>query len=210
MRILAHRGMWTTEKEKNTLVALKRALDNGYGFETDIRDYQGELVISHNIADVSSIKVQEILEYYEKIGSDVQLALNVKADGIQGLLEDLLKRYQLDNYFLFDMSVPELVVNCNRGLTFYTRHSDIEDTCVLYDKASGVWLDSFFEDDWLTKDVIMRHLHNNKPVCIVSPELHQKNYEKVWNMMAECNLQRNQLVSLCTDIPEKAKEYFGL
>lgn len=33
MKIIAHRGYWKTESEKNTMTALTRAVENGYGFE---------------------------------------------------------------------------------------------------------------------------------------------------------------------------------
>lgn len=35
MKIIAHRGFWKTESEKNTMKAIQRAIDSGYGFETD-------------------------------------------------------------------------------------------------------------------------------------------------------------------------------
>ncbi|UVV76362.1 hypothetical protein NXW84_21120 [Bacteroides fragilis] len=50
MEIIAHRGFWNKESEKNTLTAIKRAIDNGYGFETDYRDNNGTIVISHQYA----------------------------------------------------------------------------------------------------------------------------------------------------------------
>lgn len=210
MKMIAHRGYWKTAEEKNSIGALYRALDAGYGFETDLRDYCGRLVISHNIADESCTSAEKIFEYYHNRECAVQLALNVKADGIQDLLEKLLEKYSITNYFLFDMSVPEQVVNKNRGITFYTRHSDIEESCVLYEHAAGVWLDSFYDDEWLTEDVIHRHIDAGKPVCIVSPELHQKPQGRVWKMLKDCCLHKSELVSLCTDIPDNAKEYFGL
>ncbi len=36
MLILAHRGIWKDEREKNTLPALKRALSEGFGIETEV------------------------------------------------------------------------------------------------------------------------------------------------------------------------------
>ena len=50
MKILAHRGAWNTSDEKNTVLAIKRAFCHGWGIETDVRDYCGKLVISHDIA----------------------------------------------------------------------------------------------------------------------------------------------------------------
>ena len=50
MQILAHRGRWRSPSEKNSEGAFRAALSAGYGIETDIRDFDGRLVISHDPA----------------------------------------------------------------------------------------------------------------------------------------------------------------
>ena len=45
IEILAHRGFWKREGEKNTKVAFERAFDNGFGIETDLRDVKGEIIV---------------------------------------------------------------------------------------------------------------------------------------------------------------------
>lgn len=208
MKIIAHRGMWENIQEKNSLNALKRALDAGYGFETDLRDYKGKLVISHNIADQSCAEAEEIFRYYMENKYSEELALNVKSDGIQSLVEELLNKYHIEDYFMFDMSIPEQVVYNDRHILYYTRHSDIENQCVLYQEAMGVWLDSFYNDEWLTQDIIEAHIKDGKRVCIVSAELHGKDYTKMWDMLKRTGLYRSQMITLCTDVPNKAKEFF--
>ena len=55
MKILSHRGYWKTAEEKNTATAMHRSFSLGFGTETDVRDYNGKLVISHDIPDSSAI-----------------------------------------------------------------------------------------------------------------------------------------------------------
>lgn len=208
MNILAHRGLWTKDGEKNTLFALRNALKEGFGLETDIRDCEGKLVISHNAAEENSPLAEELFSIYKASGCDATLALNVKADGIQPLLTPLLEKYAIQNYFLFDMSVPEMVVNAENDLTFYTRHSDIERECVLYEKSVGVWMDSFYSDAWLTAEAIQKHLAAGKRVCLVSPELHGRPYQPFWKMFKDSHLEQCEYVSLCTDKPIEARGYF--
>lgn len=210
MKIVAHRGVWKKEDEKNTLESLKRALDMGWGIETDLRDYKGELVISHNIADEKCEKAEELFKYYFEHGHEESLALNVKADGIQPLLKKLLEKYQINNYFLFDMSIPEMVVNKREKLTFFTRHSDIEEKCVLYEDAQGVWLDSFYEENWLTEEILERHLKDGKKICIISPEIHGYDATDYWDLLKQPRYVVNDNVMLCTDVPVEAKEFLGL
>ena len=50
------------KNEQNKLVAFKRAINSGFGIETDIRDFNGKLVISHSLPDTNSIKLSELLK----------------------------------------------------------------------------------------------------------------------------------------------------
>ncbi|MDR1148515.1 MAG: hypothetical protein LBK66_07780 [Spirochaetaceae bacterium] len=58
MNIIGHRGFWITESEQNTEAAFRRALENGFGIETDFRDCGGNLVISHDPALGGSLPVK--------------------------------------------------------------------------------------------------------------------------------------------------------
>lgn len=206
MKILAHRGYWEQPQEKNSYAALEGALRHGFGFETDIRDYCGRLVVSHNIADESCFDFEKALEAYSKMKSSAYLALNVKADGIQTLLKRLLDKHKITNYFVFDMSVPEQVVYEKQKFKFFTRQSDIEKQCVQYDQAEGVWLDAFYDDGWLNASNVRAHLDRGKKVCIVSPELHQRDYQDFWHKIGA--LKESPQLMLCTDRPEEARRYF--
>ena len=93
-------------------------------------------------------------------------------------------------------------------LVYYTRHSDIEHECVLYAKAAGVWMDSFYSDTWLTAEAVHRHLEAGKRVCLVSPELHSRPYHVFWQMIKQNGFERSDRVALCTDKPLEAREYF--
>lgn len=209
MEIIAHRGLWNSEVEKNSLESLKEAICQGFGIETDIRDFQGKLVISHNIADASCPELESLLEYYRQKECRNRLALNVKADGLQEGLLRLLKAYQIRDYFLFDMSVPEMVSYQKSRLRFFTRNSDIERECVMYPQAAGVWMDTFFEEEWLTEAMVKHHVGEGKEVCIVSPEIHGYGYLPAWDMLKRTGLCKHQGVSLCTDLPKEARRYFG-
>ena len=209
MEILAHRGFWKIPDEKNSLLSIENALKNGWGIETDIRDYAGKLVISHNIATERCIETETVFSYYARQQCDSTLALNVKADGIQELVREELSKYEIENYFLFDMSVPEMVVNAEKHLNYYTRHSDIEENCVMYEDARGVWVDSFWDYAWLKPAVIERHLEAGKDVCIVSPELHGKDYNPIWKMLKDSKIYQSDYLKLCTDIPDLAAIFFA-
>ena len=207
MKILAHRGYWQEQNERNTPVALRRALDSGFGFESDIRDYMGELVISHNIADGTCQKAEEVFRWLTEFRDQFCFAINIKADGLKDLLDGLLKKYSVANYFTFDMSVPQMVEYAEMGLTFFTRQSEIEPEPVLYKNAAGVWIDGFWGTDWITEDRLQGHIAQGKKVCLVSPELHQREHLNFWGRLKSFNMDWDQVL-LCTDRPDEAAEYF--
>lgn len=210
MKILAHRGYWQKPEEKNTLGALKSALEHGYGFESDLRDYAGQLAVSHDMATLSSPAAEDVIANLAGYGDAYTFAVNIKADGLGDLLANLLDKYHVSNYFLFDMSVAQMVYFAERKFRFYTRHSDVETVPVLYRQAAGIWLDSFYDTAWPTPWVIREHLRRGKEVCLVSPELHQREPLPVWQTLKEQGFQTEPGLLLCTDRPDKARDFFGL
>ena len=208
MIVLSHRGYWKTLIEKNQPISFEKSFSLGFGTETDIRDYKGELVISHDIADANSILVKDIFEIYNKYDNTLLLALNIKADGLQVKLKELLEEYKIENYFVFDMSVPDGLGYLKHKIKTFTRESEYEKFPSFYDEACGVWLDEF-QGHWINKEVIEKHIKNNKQICIDSPDLHKREYEKEWQhyKKIEKELGVNNMM-ICTDFPEIAKEFF--
>jgi len=84
MIIISHRGYWLDETEKNSLAAFNRSFSLGFGTETDVRDWDGKLVISHDPANSESLSLEQLLKLYLQYPSKPTLALNIKADGLQG------------------------------------------------------------------------------------------------------------------------------
>ena len=197
MQILAHRGLWYNEEERNSLDAFERAFMNGYGIETDIRDYRGKLVISHDIPNDDSIELSVVLKKYVEYGSKGWLALNVKSDGLQTSLQRLIDEYGIEKYFVFDMSVPEQVVYNKRKIPYFTRQSELEKNPVLYEESLGVWMDEW-EENWITKVCVEQHLKSGKMVSIISPEIHGRDPEFLLNELKGLN---SESLFICTDKP---------
>ncbi|MDT9338048.1 hypothetical protein VV11_000665 [Trichodesmium erythraeum 21-75] len=88
MKFLSHRGFWKTKKEQNTLVAFKKSFMDGFGCELDIRDCEGQLVISHDLPTKPYLLLETVFQNYKNINCDVPIAINIKADGLQILLKE--------------------------------------------------------------------------------------------------------------------------
>ena len=197
--IIAHRGYWKKDDEKNSKIAFERAFDFGYGVETDLRDVKGEIVISHDMPSGSEMTFDSLLQIMD--GRNLPLALNIKADGMSKEIKRLLSKYNHTNYFTFDMSIPEMVVQREEGLRFFTGLSDIVKEPILLKDSSGVWLDSFY-DDWFDKTVIQNLLKKGKDVCIVSPDLHHRTFQEVWRKYDDLSN-----IMICTDFPQEAEGF---
>lgn len=209
MVIISHRGYWEREEEKNTECAFVRAFSSGFGVETDIRDYKGELIVSHDIPDGDCMSVDELFEIYNRMDARHTLALNIKSDGLQNKLKSLLDKHKISNYFVFDMSIPETARYIAQKFNVFARHSEYEKDICFYAESKGVWLDEFCSH-WITDSVIEEHVAKGKSVCLVSPELHNRGYEKEWSQYKKLGKKvGDKKLILCTDFPEKAREFFS-
>lgn len=204
MIILSHRGYWKTANEKNQLTAFKRSFDLHFGTETDLRDHAGKLVISHDIPLGNELSFDEFISVAINTPS-LPLALNIKADGLAESLTRIMKRTPLTDWFVFDMSVPDMRHYLKLNVPVFTRISEIEQHPVCLDRAAGVWLDAF-TTEWYRIEDIKQLLERKVRVCVVSPELHQRDYLPLWQALRV--FVNTDQVLLCTDFPEEAQLFF--
>jgi len=208
MKILCHRGKWIKRVDQNSLESFKRATSSGHGIETDIRDCDGELVISHDAPlKLGSITLIDFLKVYSSSNVKPMLALNIKSDGLHEKLKSVLDRYGVTNYFVFDMSVPDTLAYMRLDMPFAARLSEFEDAGRLLAKAKYVWLDAF-ESEWYTVELIEKLIAQGKCVAIVSPELHKRPHAALW-MKLKTIRDMGQLF-LCTDLINEAEEVFNV
>ncbi len=207
MRVLAHRGWWSTTEEKNSLGAFERAFKLGVGVETDLRDHNGRIVIAHDLPVSEEISLEDFLACYSAADRRLPLALNIKADGLEKELQQVLQTCPGLEYFVFDMSLPATLGYRQAKMPFFTRQSEYEPDPLLYESASGVWVDCF-EHDWYEEQLLAEHLANGKQLCLVSPELHGRDYLSFWALLKRMKFIDNPQLLLCSDYPQQALEFF--
>lgn len=205
IKIIAHRGYWQQEEEKNQQVAFVRAFDHGYGVETDFRDVAGNLVISHDIPAGGEMSAERFFALLK--GRRFPLAINIKSDGLAKMLQALLQKCGIDNYFVFDMSIPDALQYLRLAIPVFSRVSEYEPEPAFYDDIAGVWIDAF-HDIWYSPARIQNYLQDSKSVCLVSPELHGRDPMKLWHLVKQAGLHHEDRLMLCTDFPEKASAFF--
>jgi hypothetical protein len=204
MRILTHRGLWHAKPEQNTPAALRLSFERGWGIETDIRDRDGALVVSHDCPNEASPLLADCWPCWSAMASPERpLALNVKSDGLAAQLAPLVSGLPADSAFFFDMSVPDMRAYLKLGLPVYTRHSDAEPVPAYYPDCAGVWLDAL-DGPWPMEAAICRHLDAGKAVAVVSEELHGRPCDRQWRMLKSFRDEPRVLV--CTDHPSALED----
>lgn len=204
MIVLAHRGWWTRPEERNTEAAFERALAAGFGLELDVRDRDGRLVISHDPPVGSVPDLAALLAMFDRYGRPGPLAINIKSDGLQAPLAQMLAPLAPTDFFVFDMSIPDTLGYLRAGLPVFTRQSEHEPVPALIERAGGVWMDCF-EGDWIEAAAIRAHTGAGRAVALVSPELHRRPHRAAWQAWRPAD---GPGVMLCTDHPAEAREFF--
>jgi len=209
--ILAHRGLWNCSSERNTRSAIFKALEKGFGIETDVRfDRKIGLVVSHDILknEDNILPFEELLIEYKKYNLNSKIAINIKSDGLHFELSNILNKYNIDQYFLFDMSIPDLITGVKYNLNQFIRFSNYEDPYPYSDISKGVWVDNFNSNLPQKSEIINLYKKWNS-VVFVSPELHGLENINYWEFIKSFCKDSKFENMICTDFPYQAYKFFN-
>lgn len=220
MRIFAHRGLWNTKEEKNTLRAMEYALQEGFDLETDIRIWRGNFVIKHDLP-LKDEKVPSLIDLLSilKKYKDNRVAFHFKYNDWKnpGSLEivNMLKPFA-DRVFLFDMSLDYCLTlkeknkNIKVGVSvgdkkYHDAFCDLEDA--LRSEIDIIWADEY--RSFYSRKLIDKCREYKKIVYCISPDLASavdhpralKGYQETWK-----NLRKWGADGICTDQPRELKK----
>ena len=186
MQIFAHRGLWTFEKDQNSLGAIHSAFQNGLSVEIDLwkKDDSGNIWVGHDISNANT-NLADVLKCWTEFPS-CDLALNIKCDGLLGYLSahfEPLKALVIGKYFAFDMSMPERYQYLKNNFPIAYRVSEFE-TEELQSTDKLIWLDSF-ESDWYLSLEPQKLSSLLSRSVVVSPELHNRSPEAIYSLIRE-------------------------
>ncbi len=160
----------------NTVKELEKIPIN-YGIEVDLRDnLNGEIYLSHDPYINGELFDDFLKNYHHSF-----IILNIKSERIEYKVLELLKKYDIRDYFFLDSSFPMIVRLSNEGeKNIAIRFSEYEglDTILnMKGKVNWVWVDCFTKNP-LTKDIYIKLKQAGFKLCFVSPEL-QNQSEKM-------------------------------
>lgn len=165
----------------NTIEELKKT-PLQYGVEIDIRP-EGNKLILHHDPFVPGEDFEEWLKHYEH----AFLILNIKSEGIERRVIQLMEKYQIQDYFLLDVTPPFLTKLAKQNIGgLSTRLSTFESvkTCLSYARSfpglfPWVFVDVMTKTDGKTKlplntKTLQKLREAGCKICLVSPELLQR------------------------------------
>lgn len=160
MKIIRHR--------RNTLEELNET-PHEYGVEVDIRSLGHDLLIQHDPFKPGERFDDWIAAYRHGI-----LVLNVKEEGLEGRLLDLMARHGISDFFFLDQSFPFLIKTAKTGerrcAVRVSEFESIETALSLSGKVGWVWIDYFTRYPLSREQTDVLRQAGFK-LCMVSPEL---------------------------------------
>ena len=174
---------------------------SNFGVEIDVRTSDAELIISHEPFS-SGTSFSKWLEHY----SHSCLIINVKEDGLETFVLDLLNKYEIENFFFLDQSFPSLFKASKKFPELCcARVSEVESVeTVLNLNVGWVWFDSHSGDWNYLHEAFEKLSSMNVKKCLVSPELQRTNSDSELTLLRNIiNDSSINFDAVCTKFPYK-------
>lgn len=192
MQIIAHR--------KNSIEELK-STPNCYGIEMDIRSFGKDLVVHHE-----PFTKGDLLEEWLKSFNHQTLILNVKEEGLEKRVLELVDTFKIKNYFFLDQSFPFLMKTAKGGnrscAVRVSEYESIDTALGLAPFIDWCWVDCFTKFPLTHKDAVCLQDAGLK-LCLVSPEL--QGFDASIRVPALRKILEQENISpeaVCTKFPE--------
>ena len=152
----------------NTIEKLE-ATPEECGVEVDIRPHGSKLILNHEPFG-EGVELEEFLKHYKH----KLLILNIKSEGIEKKVIDIVKKRNIHDYFLLDVTFPFMIKYIDEGIKkFAVRFSEFEaiETCLnLAGKVEWVFVDNFSKLPIEGFGELKKHFK----LCIVAPDLFKR------------------------------------
>lgn len=153
----------------NTLAALAD-IPKEFGVELDLRDRGERLILQHD-PFVDGEDAEPFFASYKGHGT---LILNIKSERIEFKVLELMKKYEIENYFFLDSSFPMIYQLIKHGETRsavrFSEYESIDTVMKLEGLVEWIWVDCFSYLP-ISPDLYTLLKNCGFKLCLVSPEL---------------------------------------
>ena len=187
MEFIAHRINKKEELEK---------VSREYGVEIDLRDnIDGTIYINHD-----PFILGENFENYLKEYNHGTMILNIKSERIELKILELLKKYNIKNYFFLDSSFPMIKLLSDKGekniALRYSEYEGLDTLEKMQGKVDWVWVDCFTKLP-IDNKIYRKIKDMGYKLCLVSPEL-QGQPEKIELYAKQIKGEKIEFDAICT------------
>lgn len=182
----------------NTIKDLKKT-DKNFGIEIDLRSNQSDIYLHHD-----PFKKGELFNKWAKSFKHKILVLNVKEEGLEYKILQILKRNKIKKFFFHDQTFSSLLKNMRKTHVSirYSEYESLQKTNYLFKKIKWIWIDNFNKIK-LEKKFYRELKKNNVKICLVSPELvkikRMREIKKVISFLKKNNFK---IDAVCTKKPK--------
>ena len=167
-----------------------------YGVEIDIRTRSSEIILHHDPFK-DGVSLQRWLKYYKH----KFLILNIKEEGIEKRVLEMMQENAISQFFLLDQSFPFLIKTVNSGesrcAVRVSEYESLSTALSIQDRVRWIWLDMFTH--FPLSKIECRILNNaDCQVCLVSPELHGHPESKVKQIIQAVINSNVKFDAVCT------------
>ena len=182
----------------NTKNLLKNISKN-YGVEIDIRSNNGRLILNHD-----PYKDGEELSEWISFYNHKFLILNIKEEGIEENVIQLMKENSISNYFLLDLSFPSIIrlkaqeKNIAVRLSHFESFETVEK---LKNEVNWIWIDMVNDAIPFSKSNYNIIKECGFKTCIVSPELWGRPISSIELIKTQLIDNNYKIDAVCTKEP---------
>jgi hypothetical protein len=162
-------------------------------------------VLEHEALQTDFTKFEEWLQYFDH----EIIVLNLKEEGLENRILNILRKFRIENYFFLDQSFPFMVKTLrSQEKRVAIRVSDLESSKTIYNLVKRniplpqwIWVDSF-SGDWSHLSDLMVNRPADMKICLASPELHGRELSTELNTILS-SIKISQINAICTKCPEE-------
>ena len=195
LEIFGHRAIFNGIE--NSISSIPHYKKIGVGIELDLRKNNNEIYLSHDLTNKG-----DSFEEMCKICSNlkIKMALHIKEiEAIKQIIE-LVEKYSIENYFLFNTENFPYSNNIDRKkiAAYITKKKENI-------KENILWCDEI-QSKWYTNEIFSELHKNNKIIYVMSLEVvktcNQREIVSEWQRLINLGVD-----GICTKYPEKLMKY---
>ena len=191
MQIIQHRRNSSKLLQKTPL---------SFGVEIDVRSHKNELIVQHD-PYIDGVTLNELLKDYRHR----LLVVNVKEEGLEDKIKQVLKKYQIEEFFFLDQSFPFLIKTAksgeSRSAVRISEYESYETALRLEGLVGWCWID-YFTHFPLDKEQCHILRAKSFKLCLVSPELQGYSADEVDRLATYIRDKDIYVDAVCTKVPE--------